>query len=151
MVDATTGQETGPLSQLSAFEVSVNSHFNAQPRVANNFAHTIARPARFQLLGNVARSLLLFIHQLLIARWYGASVLGLFALSTSAVQVAGMLSQLGGDYVVLRTIENGTEQLVDLSWADLLQVSPLGVGAEDAAVPSASPPYQLQLRALRRH
>ena len=36
-----------------------------------------------------------------------------------------------GDYVVLRTIESGTEQLIDLSWADLLQVTPLGIGTED--------------------
>ena len=38
-----------------------------------------------------------------------------------------------GDYVVFRTVRDGREQLIDLRWADLLQVEPLKLGAEDGA------------------
>ncbi|MFN2539695.1 MAG: ABC transporter substrate-binding protein [Mycobacteriales bacterium] len=37
-----------------------------------------------------------------------------------------------GDYIVLRTVRDGVEQLVDVTWADLLQTAPLGIGSEDA-------------------
>ena len=37
-----------------------------------------------------------------------------------------------GDYIVLREVVGGVEQLIDLSIADLLQSQPLGLGTEDA-------------------
>jgi O-antigen/teichoic acid export membrane protein len=69
---------------------------------ARQFARTVAGPARFQLVSNIARAVLLFLHQLLIARLFGAYALGLFSLATAAAQVASMVSHLGGDYVILR-------------------------------------------------
>lgn len=43
-----------------------------------------------------------------------------------------------GDYVVLRTIVKGEEQLVDTPWADVLQVEPLAVGTEEAGAAAHS-------------
>lgn len=69
---------------------------------SHGFREEVARPALRQFVSNVVRALLLFTYQVVVARVFGAAVLGLFALATSATQVAGMISQLGGDYVILR-------------------------------------------------
>lgn len=70
---------------------------------ARRFTRTVAGPARFQLVSNIARAVLSFVHQLLTARLFGAYALGLFSLATAAAQVAAMVSHLGGDYVILRS------------------------------------------------
>jgi branched-chain amino acid transport system substrate-binding protein len=43
-----------------------------------------------------------------------------------------------GEYIVLRTIRNGQEQLVDVPWSDLLQTEPRQLGAESATVETSA-------------
>jgi L-2-hydroxyglutarate oxidase len=71
-------------------------------RALADFASGLGRPARLQFIANIVGAALRFLFHLLVARLFGAAVLGLFSLTTSGAQGAGMLSHLGGDYLILR-------------------------------------------------
>ena len=117
-------------------------HLNLANRLANlagndGHAKELLRGASVTLVLRVTGALVTYLFSFFVARLYGASVVGTFAVATTMVMILGMLSRLGFDRAIVKFVAaslatGDTRQAGQQIWFSMTVVLVLGVAASAA-------------------